>query len=330
MSRSRLLTYGQGLKKQDEFQGLGAFIIDWLQDNPAISVQTSGSTGKPKTIVLQKHQMAASAKATVEFFNLNKGTKALHALPGRYIAGKMMFVRAVLFGWDLHIVPPSSSPLKGLKQTFDFAAMVPLQVRASIKDLYRIKTLIIGGAAIPADLENALLEFPTSCWATYGMTETITHIALRKLGEKAYRCLEGIQVHTDQRGCLCIDAPKLNKDVLVTNDLVELHSNVQFVLLGRIDNVINSGGIKIIPEQLEAKLAGKLTTRFFFASQPDKRLGEQLILIVEGEKIVMEAAFFQDFKAFEKPKAVFFIKHFAETPTKKINRLKTMALINNN
>jgi O-succinylbenzoic acid--CoA ligase len=251
---------------------------------------------------------------------LHPGDTALQCLPAKYIAGKMMFVRSFILGLELDCVEPSSHPMEQNTTEYDFVAMVPLQVENSLAELKNVKKMIVGGAKMNATLEKRLFQLKTEIYETYGMTETITHIAAKKIGEKAFTILPNVKIRQDNRKCLVIDVPKLSSETIVTNDIVELVSENQFIYLGRIDNVINSGGIKLIPEQIEAKLAGKIQSRFFVTGIQDAVLGEKLVLIIEGEKQDLDETIFEDLDKFEKPKAVFYVPEFTETPNGKIKR----------
>jgi O-succinylbenzoic acid--CoA ligase len=241
-------------------------------------------------------------------------------LPTDYVAGKMMFVRAFILGLDMKFVAPSSHPMERAKGDFDFCGMVPLQAKNSLKDLHRIKKLIIGGAKINKTLENELATIPSQIYETYGMTETITHIAAKLVGESAFKVLPNVKITTDDRHCLVIDAHKISGEKIVTNDLVDLVSDTQFVWKGRFDNVINSGGIKLIPEQIEEKLAASFTNCFFVYGQADELLGEKLVLYVEGEPMKIDDAIFEALDKYEKPKEIVFIPEFKLTATGKIIR----------
>jgi O-succinylbenzoic acid--CoA ligase len=287
-------------------------------------METSGSTGAPKTISISKQAMVDSALATGDFFNLQPGNKALQCLPVKYVAGKMMLVRAMILGLDLEFVAPSSHPLDHNEIDFDFVAMVPLQAQNSISQLKKVKKLIIGGAAVNKTLEKQLLKLPTKVYETYGMTETITHIAARKLGEKAFTVLPYVSVSFDDRNCLVIHAPRISPEVIITNDIVELLDENQFIFLGRMDNVINSGGIKLIPEQIEQKLVGKINQRFFIASKPDDEFGEKVVLVVESEKHELDDSIYESLDKYEKPKEIIFIPKFLDTVTGKILRKETL------
>ncbi len=271
------------IKEGEDFEkAVGMFLLDWFDDKEFIKIQTSGTTGEPKIIEVSKQAMVHSALATGDFFELSPGNKVLHCLPTKYIAGKMMFVRGFILGLDMDFVAPSANPLKNNDARYDFAALVPLQAESSLDQLSQIRKIIIGGAKVSAELEQKLLQIPVEIYETYGMTETITHIAAKRVGEKAFTVLPNVTVSYDEDNCLVIHAPRISEAVIQTNDLVELVNENQFVFMGRKDNVVNSGGVKLIPEQIEAKLEGKINGRFFMASAPDEKLGEKLVLFIEG------------------------------------------------
>lgn len=310
---------------------IGDFLLQWTDSNQTLSVETSGSTGKPKLIKLNKQAMVESAIVTGDYFNLKPGDSALLCLPVTYIAGKMMLVRAIVLGLELDSVMPNSRPLQFVDKTYKFTAMVPLQLRESFGELSKINTLIVGGAAISQDLISEILKSDAAIYATYGMTETITHIAVKKLNKlkansskPVFEVLPNVEISLDDRNCLIINAPYLNTARIVTNDLVKLHSKTTFDLLGRIDNVINSGGIKIHPEQLEARLDSHIDSDFIITSRKNKTLGEEVILVVEGDKYILQKEIFKTLKKHEVPKSIFFIKHFNRTSSGKINRVKTI------
>ena len=299
---------------------LGIFILDWFDPKPYLEMNTSGSTGTPKIIRVDKQAMVNSALATGDFFDLQPGQKVLHCLPTEYVAGKMMFVRAFILGLDMEFVAPSSHPLESVKGSFDFCGMVPLQAKNSMNDLYRIKKLIIGGAKVTKTLEQELVKVPSQIYETYGMTETITHIAAKRVAASAFTVLPNVKITTDDRHCLVIDAHKISGEKIVTNDLAELISDTQFVWKGRFDNVINSGGIKLIPEQIEEKLASSISNCFFVYGQADELLGEKLVLFVEGESMPIDESIFEVLDKYEKPKEIVFIPEFKRTATGKVIR----------
>jgi O-succinylbenzoic acid--CoA ligase len=304
---------------------LGIFILDWFDPKSYLEMNTSGSTGTPKIIRVDKQAMVNSALATGDFFGLQPGQKVLHCLPTDYVAGKMMFVRAFILGLDMEFVAPSSHPMERVKGDFDFCGMVPLQAKNSLKDLHRIKKLIIGGAKINKTLENELATIPSQIYETYGMTETITHIAAKRVGESAFSVLPNVKVTQDDRHCLVIDAHKISGEKIVTNDLVELISDTQFVWKGRFDNVINSGGIKLIPEQIEEKLASSISNCFFVYGQADELLGEKLVLYVEGESMLIDESIFEVLDKYERPKEIVFVPEFKRTATGKVIRDQSIA-----
>jgi len=317
------------------------FLKEWFNNNLFIEVKTSGSTGKPKLIQLQKKYMINSALATGTYFNLLENTTALLCMPVNFIAGKMMLVRALTLGWQLDVVGPTSTPLENISKDYDFSAMVPLQLNNSLSNINNIKKLIVGGGVISKELEFKIQHIDTQVFATYGMTETITHIAVKKLNcllnviasetrQSQYQVLPNISISTDNRSCLVINAPKLSSKKIITNDLVELISSTEFNWLGRFDSIINSGGIKLIPEQIEEKLAIIIKKRFFVAGIPDDFLGEKLVLFIEGDEndeIFMQVKQLQTLSKFEIPKAAYFIEQFVETPTNKIQRVETLKLL---
>ena len=251
------------------------FLYDWFDGSDFVTVSTSGSTGKPKKIQLKKEFMVNSAKSTGDFFELNKATTAFLCLPVQYIAGKMMLVRAMVLGWNLDVVEANSFPLKGIEKSYDFSAMVPLQLYNSLENIDKVSKLLVGGGIVSNELRLKILDLPTKIFATYGMTETITHIAIKPLNKASlqggttwqsfnnYITLPNIQIAIDKRNCLVIKAPKVSKNKIITNDLVEIISKNQFRWLGRVDHIINSGGIKLIPEQIEEKLSKIIKQRFF-------------------------------------------------------------------
>ena len=313
------------IKEGEDFEKpVGDFLLDWFDSKSFIEMETSGTTGAPKTISVSKQAMVDSALATGNFFDLLPGNKALQCLPVKYVAGKMMLVRSMILGLDLEFVAPSSHPLDHNEIDFDFVAMVPLQAQNSISQLKKVKKLIIGGAALNKSLEKQLFKLPTEVYETYGMTETITHIAARKIGEKAFTVLPNVTISYDDRNCLVIHAPRISGEVIITNDIVELVNENQFIFLGRMDNVINSGGVKLIPEQIEEKLSSKIHHRFFIASKPDNELGEKVVLVIEGEKHELDDLIYESLDKYEKPKEVVFISKFKETSSGKILRKETL------
>lgn len=272
---------------------LSDFLREWQNVNPMILVHTSGSTGKPKPLMVEKRRMESSARITCQFLGLHKGDTALLCMPLDYIAGKMMVVRALTCGLRLISVEPSGHPLSMLSSPIDFAAMVPLQVYNSLQvpeereRLRQIRHLIIGGGAVDDAMAEALKDFPNAVWSTYGMTETLSHIALRRLNgaERSdwYTPFAGVQLKLNDDGCLVIDAPAVHEGVLVTNDIAELSPDGRsFRILGRKDNVICSGGVKIQIEEVEQLLRSTFSTPFMVSKRSDPKFGEAVVLLTEG------------------------------------------------
>lgn len=315
------------IKEGEPFeQHIGNFLLDWFDEKSYIELSTSGTTGTPKVIKIEKQAMLDSALATGDFFGLEPGDTMLHCLPTNYVAGKMMWVRSFILGLEMKFVEPNSNPLKDIDEKFDFCAMVPLQAKNSLDKLKqkKIKKLIIGGVKVHKALEQELVKLPMKIYETYGMTETITHIAAKRIGEEAFTVLPNVTISADERHCLVIKAKNISKQEIVTNDIVKLISDTQFVWEGRIDNVINSGGIKLMPEQIEDKLSTLIPRRYFVSGLPDDTLGEKVVLYVEGEPIVIEESVFNVLDKFEKPKEIIFIPKFKETATGKIMRKESI------
>ena len=275
---------------------LDEFLEEWNNPSPYVHVQTSGSTGTPKPMLVEKQRMLNSARITCDFLGLREGDTALLCMSLDYIAGKMMVVRSIERGLKLTTVEPSGHPLSTPHSPLDFAAMVPMQVYNTLQvaeeceRLKQIRHLIIGGGAIDDALASALRTFPNHVWSTYGMTETLSHIALRRLnGPEAsewYTPFPSVKVSLNEDSCLVIDAPLVCPSRLVTNDIAELSSgtvpNMKFRILGRKDNVICSGGIKIQIETVERQLRPHLQAPFLITKRPDAKYGEAVVLLTEG------------------------------------------------
>ncbi len=312
-------------------KSIGQFLTAWLDNSNTVSATTSGSTGSPKQMQLKKEAMWQSALATGQYFKLQASQKALHCLPSNYIAGKMMLVRAMALGLDIDLVAPTSTPLKNTTKSYDFCAMVPLQLQNSLSKIDTIKTLIVGGAQVSKLLQDQLKNISTSVYETYGMTETLSHIAVRPLHKdntkSSFNLLPHVSIHKDNRNCLVINAPKIHPNPIVTNDIVKLNTKTSFEFLGRYDTVINSGGLKFIPEQIEQKLQGTVDFRFFIASVPDKVLGERIVIVVEAEMNTVNKSWFKVLSTYEVPKQIYYVAQFVETKTGKVNRRATLELI---
>ena len=333
----------------------------WDAGQETFTIQTSGSTGVPKEIILHRKQLITSVKMTAKAFNLQEGDTAFCCLNIDYIAGMMMLVRAFEMGMDLIVVEPSSNPFVGIKKHLyllnanrgrNFFAFVPLQIQTIFEEtpvlgeiLNSAKAIIIGGASLNESILEKMQKIYRPIYATYGMTETITHIAIKRLNGSAkddfFNTLDGVDIKLSENNCLMIKTKTTNNEWITTNDVVEIINGSSFVLHGRIDNVINSGGVKIQLEKIEKvgeEILRKLQYNkpFFVYSLPDETLGERLILVIEnetenlsqaivqGNKIDLLKAFKEILPKFEVPKEVFFIEKMIETPTGKIDKIKTI------
>ena len=312
------------------------FLSDWFDDQDYLSVQTSGSTGKPKALDIPKRFFINSARMTLDFLRLKSGDRALLCLSPTYIAGKMMVVRALIGGLKLTLVSPQVSAILNLDDVFAFSAMVPTQVQtilnrpAGLDKISMIGKLLIGGGPISRELEERLSTLDNQIFATYGMTETVSHIALRRLNgpdhSPYYKTLSGVKIRADENNCLIIDAPTLADKTIHTTDLVKMVGDDEFDVIGRFDHVINSGGIKHYPEVIEQKLVPFITDRFIISSLPDTRLGEKLILIIEAEDRLkyngkkLEKTLKENLLPYEVPKKVFFLGAFPVVGNDKLSR----------
>ncbi|MDH6342433.1 o-succinylbenzoate synthase [Parabacteroides sp. PFB2-12] len=269
-----------------------SFLQEWQNENPLLLVHTSGSTGTPKELWVRKDRMMQSARITCAFLGLKKGDVALHCLPISYIAGKMMLVRSLVAGLASKFVSPSSHPLQEDMGRIDFVALTPTQVYETLQvseereRLKQINYVLIGGGSLPPEIERELVGFPNAIYATYGMTETLSHIALRRVsGEEAtdwFTPFPSVRLSLSEEGTLVVDAPLVTGELLVTNDIAVVREDGSFRMLGRKDNVINSGGIKIQIEELETVLRAFISFNFVITSVPDPKWGEAVVLLIEG------------------------------------------------
>jgi len=325
------------------------FLEEWHNPSPYVRVQTSGSTGDPKPMLVEKRRMLNSARITCNFLGLRPGDSALLCLPLDYIAGKMMVVRAIERGLRLTAVPPSGHPFGSQGQALGpdqnhavcprdpcFVAMVPLQVWNTLQEpeerqhLRQVRHLIIGGGAIDEALAEQLSSFPNAVWSTYGMTETLSHIALRRLsGPEAtewYTPFESVSVSLSADGCLVIDAPEVCAERLVTRDIAELSADGRFRILGRQDNVICSGGIKIQAEEVERRLKAYLSEPYLISRRADAKFGEVAVLLTEGATEAARAACERALPKYFQPRAFVHVEHIPLTATGKPARKQAEAL----
>lgn len=320
------------------------FIKDWLNNKAEFELTTSGSTGVPKPLSIPRNKMEISARATLKALNLSVGGNALVCLSTKFIAGKMMLARALVNKMNIIAVDPSSNPINGLDNTLKFAltAMVPLQMETileanhPIDGLDNFKVILLGGAPTSLALEKKLKDLTAAIYATYGMTETVSHIALKRLNgvDKSdyFSVLPGVDINLDNRGCLAIRSEITDNQQIVTNDLVQIIDHQKFEWLGRFDNVINSGGVKIQSEKLESLIAElfhhqKIPNRFFCFGVPDEKLGQKVALVIEGTPANVDGMLLNiknNVPRFHAPKVLYTTPHFVETETKKIQRKLTI------
>lgn len=318
------------------------FCKQWLENQQIFRLFTSGSTGTPKAIDIRRSQMEASAQATIQALNLEKNDTAFICLNTNFIAGKMMLVRALLLEMNILVTDPSSNPLKNFDFTFKFAAFVPLQIQTILEEspekveiLNQTKAIILGGAEVNLILEKKLQIIKSPVFLTYGMTETVSHIALKRLNgqekQSFFQILPNVLISQNENECLEIQAPMTNFEKIQTNDRVKILDSKRFEWLGRIDNVINSGGIKIQIEELEQKINLLLVKNNFFhrimiLGKSDEKLGQKLILIIESKVFSQEteisflALLKKKLNKFEIPKQIFYLEKFAQTSTNKLDR----------
>lgn len=327
-----------------------AFIDEWNNDSAYVEVKTSGSTGEPKRMLVEKRRMLNSARITCDFLGLKPGDTALLCMSTDYIAGKMMVVRSIERGLKLIEVEPCGHPLDikhltlNIKHSqfsifnfqFDFAAMVPMQVYNSLQvpeekeRLMAIRHLIIGGGAIDEAMEAELRTFPHAVWSTYGMTETLSHIALRRIsGPEAsewYMPFPTVKLSTTDEGCLVIDAPEVCAQTLTTNDIVELKFDGRFRIRGRKDNVICSGGIKIQIEEVEQTLKKYMRVPYIISKRKDEKFGEIVVLLTEGDTAEAQTICQQVLPKYHQPKVYLHVNQIPLTETGKPARKRAEEL----
>lgn len=328
---------------------LFTFVQEWMSGKTSFIQQTSGSTGVPKNIEIARAHMLASAAMTRDALQLRAGETALLCLDPTYIAGKMMLVRSFLVDLKIIAVEPSSNPFIHIADdtVIDFAALVPLQIHNIMHSqqagrLDTTRNIIVGGAPLSNGVATELSHFKGNIYSTYGMTETVSHVALwhvnKKQSSQRFYPLPGVKLNLDDRGCLVLNVPFLPSPV-ITNDLVELYDDGSFEWLGRADNIINTGGIKVIPEKLEKTIGDQfkivgIDNRFMIAGLPDEILGSKIVLLIEGlldisVKQKLHAAIDVIVDRYERPKEIFDGVSFIFTENGKIDRPGTLSQIGN-
>ena len=322
------------------------FVRQWLNGTQEFGLTTSGSTGTPTLIALRRRQLEASAQRTADFFGLGPGDRALVCLNCEYIGGMMMLVRGLERNLHLTIVEPHADPFAYVAEAaeFDFAAFVPLQLKAVLAAghaprLNRMKTILVGGAPADASLQHELQPLTAPVYLTYGMTETCSHVALRRLNgpdaTTTFRVLTGIAAGQDERGCLTLRGDITDDQLIVTNDRVNLLDAHTFEWLGRADFVINSGGVKVPAEKVELVLDVALTEigesrRCFVAGQPDERLGQAVTAFIEGAPLAaareqaLQILLGQRLSRYEQPRQLHYVPAFQTTATGKLDRPATL------
>lgn len=319
-----------------------AFIALFLDpEKPAITQLSSGTTGDPKTYTLTRDAMINSASRTIEFFELKRGDRVLLCLPVHYIAGKMMVVRALVGGLDLLLKEPSSRPVKDLEEGVDFTAMVPLQIEESLQNgdpFTHINRLLVGGGELHPSTRNHLSSTTVpELYETFGMTETYTHFALKRINgpqsDPVFRLLDDVRISTDQRGCLQVEVPGVTTGTVITNDLVEInHEGDGFTWQGRFDNLINTGGVKIIPELLEEQIRECLGKECLVLPEADRKLGNRLVLLVEfqGKAAPLELwnkELQNRLSPYELPKRILTVRSLPRNPSMKPDRTSARDLL---
>jgi len=352
------------------------FAHDWLAGGERFTLHTSGSTGEPKPIKLTRSQMEASARATGAALGLHSGQRALVCLPTRYVAGRMMLVRGFVLGLETVVVEPASDPFAELPPTLqsdwqpDFTAFVPLQMQTLLAAAmsapadscfgdeterafrYRrlldgMQAILLGGGPLDEETQRQVQQLAAPIYHTYAMTETATHIALRRLNgpraTDAFVPLPGVELALDARGCLAIRGAVTNEAWVQTNDLVELRADGSFVWLGRADNVINSGGVKVQAEQVEAAVTTLQNSRPDLAwsgrrlavtGLPDERLGQVVTLVLEGPPLTaaqegeIAAVLRAHLDRFATPRRFAYLSQLPLTPTGKIDRAGVLNCLN--
>jgi len=314
---------------------VNTFLEEWKNENAFIEVQTSGSTGKPTKVLLEKAKMLVSAKNTLNYLKIQKNCNALLCLSSTTIAGKMMVIRSIVGELNLIVGPVNSNPLENIDLPIEFVAMVPMQLKSTLENsahkLKNIPSILIGGGPISPNLSAALKENNTTVFHTYGMTETISHVAMRKVGEneeKEFEALPGI-TFSEENEQLVVHYPAINIDSLKTNDQIVLTSQTTFQWIGRTDFIINSGGKKLNPEEIEDRISELLETPYFIGSLSDEKFGQKVILLIESNHSlhVTKEVLRTKLSNYSLPKEIYYLEHFTRTVSGKINRGLTMQRI---
>jgi O-succinylbenzoic acid--CoA ligase len=308
------------------------FLDEWFSGKETFEIKTSGTTGTPKTVEFLRNALISSAQITIDTFDLKPDDTLLMCLPTRFVAGKMMLVRAIAGEMRVLALEPKSNPINKLNETIDFAAFTPHQIQHIIQEtpekLNLIKKGIIGGSPVSDVLKKRLLSYSPAFYETYGMSETLTHLAIRPLTdqEELFTVLKDFNIDVDKEGCLVIDAAHLPNCPMVTSDLVEIVNRNKFRWLGRADDVINSAGVKFFPAVIEKKLGSIIDQNFIISKQRNDDLGEIVVLFIEGKELpddtlkVLKKAFIEVLDKYELPKKIIFLDQFPSNINGKIIR----------
>lgn len=333
-SQFNLDTLTENYSTHKWLSGLQSFLKDWFLGCNQFMVHTSGSTGEPKPILVSRKSLIASAQRTISFFNLQPRQSVLLCLPIGFIAGKMMIVRALVGQLNLIPVEPSGFPLQTVTNPVDFTAFTPMQMtnelsRTADSKIHLLRKVIIGGGAVSSGLDNLLKEQTFEAWETYGMTETLTHVALRKINgnnpQNSFFPLPDNDISADDKGCLVIRNPELLNGKVVTNDFADIFPDGSFRITGRWDNVINSGGVKIQPEKIEAAMAHIYPGEVYASSVSNDLLGNQLVLVVNKQPDNPQVIFslLEDkLPRHQMPASMYVLNEFPKTSSGKINRVE--------
>jgi len=308
------------------------FLQTYIQGKE-IEVSTSGTTGIKKMISVSKIQMQKSASATLNYFNLREGNSTLLSLSCDYVAGKMMLVRAIEGKLNLFLAMPCSDPSNYISSEFDFVPLVPMQVQNIIKTgkVTQIKKLLIGGGKINDDTLHQLKKCKTQIFESFAMTETLTHFAIKQISpvyNDWFTTINGFEIDVNEEGELIIKKNNITNCELKTRDLIEKKSTSEFKWLGRTDNIINSGGIKLIPEEIERKISKLIPVQFVIVGVPDKKLGEK-IAIVSKESLKVELNKINGLlPKYERIQSAFVVNYFPVTQNGKIRRKELVKKLN--
>lgn len=317
--------------RDNEAGEYAAFLAEWNNGSGYVTAHTSGSTGQPKEIQLSKQDMVLSARSTNAFFGLGRDSLIVAPLSAHYIAGKMMMVRAIEAGSRLYCETPSNRVLRTMdrwsNEAIDLVAIVPSQLEGLMASdrFIDVRNVIVGGAPMSAEQERMAIESGKAFYATYGMTETCSHVALRRCGEVSYKALPGVVFSTDHRGCLVIEREGVaDKAPVVTNDIVELLDDSEFRWVGRADNVIISGGLKVSAEEVERKIGGLIDRPYYIGGEKDEKWGEHVVLFIESSDAVDEDGLRMSLKSVlsrhEMPGRIVTVERIPRTANGKIKR----------